>query len=399
MPGYRNVATEPLTKLISAESGLGSERSKMPGNVVSPEAFDTLIPLLTERGYTVIAPTLDEDTIVYGEIADATDLPIGWTDEQEAGSYRIRRRDDDAYFGFTVGPRTLKTYLFPPKQTLLTIEHAETGLRFCPRPPEPKRYAFVGVRACELAAVDIQDSVFDGPQYPDPHYQGARARSLTVAVNCSIAGQTCFCSSMGAGPRCESGYDIVVTEILDPDRHEFIVEAATAEGSEVIEAIGGRQATPEDAARVDAVVADTVAHMGREMPMDETYALLQDKLEHEIWDNIAERCLSCTNCTLVCPTCFCSTMVDATDLAGAASRERRWDSCFSHEFTYLHGHPVRSSTLSRYRQWMTHKLSYWYDQFGTSGCVGCGRCITWCPVGIDITAEIKKLEEATEVLV
>jgi sulfhydrogenase subunit beta (sulfur reductase) len=399
MPGHRNVATGPLTKVVSAESGVGSERSKMPSNVVSTEAFDRLIPLLTERGYTVIAPTLHENTIVYGEVSEAVDLPIGWTDEQEAGSYRIRRRDDDAYFGFTVGPRTLKSYLFPPQQTLLTIEHAETGLKFCPGPPEPKRYAFVGVRACELAAVEIQDRVFDGPQYPDPHYQQARARSLTVAVNCSVAGETCFCSSMEAGPRCESGYDIVVTEVLDPGRHEFVLEAATAEGTEVVEALGGRHAISEDDARVDAIVADTVAHMGREMPMDETYSLLQDNLEHEIWDDIAERCLSCTNCTLVCPTCFCSTVADTTDLAGLASRQRSWDSCFSGEFTYLHGHPVRSSTRSRYRQWMTHKLSYWYDQFGTSGCVGCGRCITWCPVGIDITAEIRKLQQATEVLI
>ena len=197
---------------------------------------------------------------------------------------------------------------------------------------------------------------------------------------------------MRTGPRCETGYDMVVTEVIHSDTHEFVVEAGTDAGAEVLEALAGRQANAIDEASVDAIVADTTAHMGRDLPMDATYALLKDNLDHEIWDNIAERCLSCTNCTLVCPTCFCSTMVDVTDLEGAASRERRWDSCFNHEFTYLHGHPVRSSTQSRYRQWMTHKLSYWYDQFGTSGCVGCGRCITWCPVGIDITAEIKQLQ-------
>ncbi|MGI9585135.1 MAG: 4Fe-4S dicluster domain-containing protein [Acidimicrobiia bacterium] len=370
----------------------------MLGNVVSTESFDALIPLLAEDGYTVIAPTVHEGTIVYGEVAGVADLPIGWTDEQEAGNYRVRRRDDDAYFGFTVGPHTLKNYLFPPKQTLLTIEHAETGLKFCPEQPAPTKYAFIGVRACELAAVDIQDRVFGGPPHADPHYQGVRATSLTIAVNCSVAGRTCFCASMGTGPRCGSGYDIVVTEILNADRHEFIVEAGTAEGERVVDAIGGRQASSEDALAVDAIVEETTSHMGREMPMDETYALLQANLEHPIWDDIAARCLSCTNCTLVCPTCFCSTMTDTTDLEGTASRERRWDSCFNQDFTNLHGHPVRSSTRSKYRQWMTHKLSFWYDQFGTSGCVGCGRCITWCPVGIDITAEIGKLQESAEVL-
>ncbi len=121
-----------------------------------------------------------------------------------------------------------------------------------------------------------------------------------------------------------------------------------------------------------------------------------ENLDHPIWDDIAARCLACTNCTLVCPTCFCSTVEDATDLLGTATRTRRWDSCFSSDFSNLHGHPVRSSTRSKYRQWMTHKLSYWYDQFGMSGCVGCGRCITWCPVAIDITAEMAQLNEESE---
>ena len=143
----------------------------MSGKVLGTEAFDGLITLLSERGYTVIAPTLREQAIVYGEVTAADQLPIGWTDEQEAGSYRLRRRDDNAYFGYTVGPRTLKSYLFPPRQTLLTIEHAETGLRFCPRPPDPRMVAFVGVRACEIAAVGIQDKVFNGERFADPHYR------------------------------------------------------------------------------------------------------------------------------------------------------------------------------------------------------------------------------------
>jgi sulfhydrogenase subunit beta (sulfur reductase) len=369
----------------------------MSGKVVGTEAFDKLIPLLSDRGYTVIAPTLSEEAIVYGEVTATDQLPIGWTDTQEAGSYRLSRRADDAYFGYTVGPRTLKTYLFPPHQTLLTIEHAETGLSFSPSPPDPQTFAFVGVRACEIAAVGIQDMVFNGERFADPAYRRARNTSFTVAVNCAVAGGTCFCVSMRTGPRCETGYDMVVTEIIDSGSHEFVMEAGTERGAEVLHALVGRQATADDKASVDAVVADTTAHMGRDLPADDTYTLLKDNLDNEIWDTIAERCLSCTNCTLVCPTCFCSTMVDATDLKGAASRERRWDSCFTHEFTYLHGHPVRASTPSRYRQWMTHKLSYWYDQFGTSGCVGCGRCITWCPVGIDITAEIKQLQSDMEV--
>ena len=370
----------------------------MSGIVVDTDRFDSLIPLLAERGYTVIAPTVHEETIVYDEVTAASDLPIGWSDAQEAGTYRLVARDDGAYFGYTVGPRTLKAYLFPPRQTLLTIEHAETGLAFCPEPVEPPRYAFVGVRACELAAVEIQDRVFIDNDFADPHYEEARKRSFTVGVNCSVAGATCFCTSMGTGPRCTSGYDLVVTELIDDDSHEFVVRSGTDAGEEIVQSLEGRMTTVADSLRVNAIVADTEAHMGRSFPEADAYGLLTNNLESPIWDSIAERCLSCTNCTLVCPTCFCSTMDDVTDLKGTATRTRSWDSCFSLDFTNLHGHSVRSSVGSRYRQWMTHKLAYWYDQFGSSGCVGCGRCITWCPVGIDITKEIAILESQSKVV-
>jgi ferredoxin len=117
--------------------------------------------------------------------------------------------------------------------------------------------------------------------------------------------------------------------------------------------------------------------------------LLLGNLEHARWDEVASRCLSCTNCTLVCPTCFCASVTEVADLSGDhVDRERQWASCFTLDHAKIHGHAVRSSTASRYRQRLTHKLAGWIDQFGTSGCTGCGRCITWCPVGIDITEEV-----------
>ena len=125
--------------------------------------------------------------------------------------------------------------------------------------------------------------------------------------------------------------------------------------------------------------------------------LLYQNFEHPRWDNVAGRCLTCANCTMVCPTCFCTTVEDVTDVTGDhAERWRRWDSCFTQSFSYIHGGSVRTSAKSRYRQWMTHKLASWIDQFGSSGCVGCGRCITWCPVGIDITEEVRAIREGRE---
>jgi len=223
----------------------------------------------------------------------------------------------------------------------------------------------------------------------DRTYEQQSRDVFTVAVNCMVAGGTCFCVSMGTGPRCTSGYDLVLTEILEPGRHEFVLEAGSEAGERMLSLLPVRPAAEENLAAVDRIVAETASNMGRFMDTEGIKELLYENLEHPRWDQVAERCLSCTNCTLVCPTCFCSTTTDTVTLDGeTAQRSRRWDSCFTMDFSALHGVPVRGDTKTRYRQWMTHKLASWYDQFGSSGCVGCGRCISWCPVGIDITEEV-----------
>jgi sulfhydrogenase subunit beta (sulfur reductase) len=368
----------------------------MPTKVVSFEEFPTLIGALQESGYTVVGPTVGEKSIVFDEIRTMDDLPIGIGEHQSAGSYELVQRQDDALFAYTVGPTTWKKYLFPPHETLLSVSKVDGTLLFESTPPQTTRYAFLGVRPCELAAISIQDKVFIGPTATDPHYAAVRATAFTIAVNCAVAGGTCFCDSMGTGPRAESGYDLVLTEVIEGDTHEFVIEAGSATGEALLENLDGRQATETDAATVESIVADTMSHMGRSMQTDDVYDVLISSLESTHWDEVATRCLSCTNCTLVCPTCFCSTMEDVSDLKGKATRQRRWDSCFTMEFTNLHQHSVRSTTASQYRQWITHKLAYWQDQFDVIGCVGCGRCVTWCPASIDITEEVKNLRTASK---
>ena len=134
--------------------------------------------------------------------------------------------------------------------------------------------------------------------------------------------------------------------------------------------------------------------MTRSVASGDLRDLLARNLEHPRWEEVAERCLTCGNCTMVCPTCFCTSVEDVSDLAGGeAERVRVWESCFSVEHSFLHGGSVRRSGRSRYRQWLTHKFGTWHDQFDSSGCVGCGRCIAWCPVGIDVTEELAAIRE------
>jgi len=368
-----------------------------PAQVLDRAGLDRLIGALSARGYRVLGPTVRDGAIVYGELGGTADLPVGWTDRQEAAKYRLARRDDEALFGYVVGPQSPKTHLHPAEVVVWAGERTAQGFAIAPAPPPP-RLAFFGVRPCELAAVAVQDRVFLGAGR-DAVYGDRRAGAFFVAVNCTEPGGTCFCASMGTGPGAKAGFDILLTEVLDKANHYFTVEAGSERGAEVLDAVGGVEAKAAQVKAARALVEAAAGKMGRALQTAGLADLLRQSLEHPHWQEVAKRCLACANCTLVCPTCFCANVEDTTDLAGRhAERVRRWDSCFNYEFSLIHGGPHRATPAARYRQWMTHKLAWWFDQFGTSGCVGCGRCITWCPVGIDITAEAAAIRGNQEVV-
>jgi CheY-like chemotaxis protein/formate hydrogenlyase subunit 6/NADH:ubiquinone oxidoreductase subunit I len=363
--------------------------------VIKRQDLQQLFDVLRQQDYELVGPTAREGAIAYDTISSVEDLPIGWTDEQDGGTFRLKRRDDRALFGYAVGPHSWKKYLFPPRLRLWQAERQGREIEMIPAIPEVGKRAFIGVRSCELHAIAIQDKVFLEGEAVDPHYQARRRNIFIVAVNCSQAGGTCFCASMQTGPKATTGFDLALTEILAEEHHFFVVEVGSEAGAEVVGDVPHTIATQEQMQTAERIVAQTAKHMGRTMDTEGIKELLYGNLEHSRWDDVASRCLTCANCTMVCPTCFCSTVEDTTDLTGdRADRWRRWDSCFTMDFSYIHGGSVRSSAKSRYRQWMTHKLATWIDQFGSSGCVGCGRCITWCPVAIDITEEVRAIRES-----
>ena len=356
---------------------------------IEPEELDALVAALRGRGYLVVGPTVRDGAIVYEELEAGDELPIGWTEKQDAATYRLERRDDEARFGYAVGPHSWKRFLFPPRVRLWRAKRNGDGaLEVEEDDPDTRPLAFLGVRSCDLHAIAIQDRVFIGGRVVERDYAARRDGAFVVAANCFEPSGTCFCVSMGTGPRAESGYDLALTEILEGS-HRLLVEVGSERGAEVLAALDSRTATPDDVDGAARAVDGAARRMGRHLDAHDLRGLLAANLEHPRWDDVADRCLTCGNCVLVCPTCFCSTVEDHTDLSGEnAERWRTWDTCFSVDHAYIHGGSFRQSNRSRYRQWMTHKLGTWHDQFDTSGCVGCGRCITWCPVGIDITEEV-----------
>jgi ferredoxin len=363
--------------------------------VIERTELDALFGVLRTRGFRVVGPVVRDRAVVLDDLVSADDLPAGWRDEQDGGHYRLRATGEETLFSFANGPQSWRQFLSPPVTRLWSASRTDDGFEVHPEAEAPPRYAFVGVRACDLRAIGVQDHVFlDGPE-PDPGYASRRAAAFVIAVNCGEPGGTCFCVSMGTGPKAEAGFDLALTELVSAEHHRFLVEVGTPAGASVLSEIEHGPASVADTAAAEAVVDGARARMGRAMDARGLRDLLARSYEHARWDDVAQRCLSCANCTLVCPTCFCSTVDDITDVTGDhAERWRRWDSCFTADFSYIHGGSVRTSTRSRYRQWLTHKLGTWHDQFGESGCVGCGRCITWCPVGIDLTEEIAALREA-----
>ncbi|WP_237853726.1 4Fe-4S dicluster domain-containing protein [Rhodohalobacter sulfatireducens] len=366
--------------------------------ILQKDDLAKLLNILRSHSYQTIGPTLRENAIVYDEIQGMEDLPIGWTDSQEKGSYRLEKRNDDAYFGYNVGPYSWKTYLSPARVRVCNASRSENGFNVVQETGNAPNYAFIGVRPCDVKAIKILDKVFINDFCVDNVYGNRRKQSFIVAVNCTEAGNTCFCSSMGTGPKSEEGFDLCLTEIVTEQSHFFVTEIGSDKALEVLEALSPQTASESEIKEAERRIENAAQSMGRNLNTDRIHDLMFDNYRHPQWDDIAERCLSCANCTMVCPTCFCNTVEEKTDLEGDnAERWRIWDSCFTLEYSYIHGGSVRHSTKSRYRQWMTHKLASWHDQFDTSGCVGCGRCITWCPVGIDITEEVSAIRNSSTV--
>lgn len=352
------------------------------------EQLQELIDLLKSRGRRVLGPRPENQAMVYGEIDS---LPVGWGDSQEAARYRLTPRGDSSRFGYNLGPSTWKQFLFPPEERVFSFRDG----KFIAAETEPVPMAFIGVRGCELAAIKVMDRVFNGGP-ADPAYQSRRQSLLIIAVNCSQAAATCFCASTGDGPAVGAGADLVLTEV-NPADPWYLVTAPTEAGAELLEAVGGKPASQDQIEAGDAAVEQARRQMTRQLRDEDLGQALLAKLDHPHWQDVAERCLACGNCTQVCPTCFCSTTQEKTDpVTLDVDHIRQWDSCFTEEHSYVHGGVVHASVKSRYRQWLTHKLGSWPAQFGVSGCTGCGRCIAWCPVGIDLTREMQQLREPYE---
>jgi len=353
--------------------------------------FSRLLSVLVAQGYRVIGPQVRHGTIVFDDLDDVAQLPRGYLDQQSPGQYRLTHTDSPWWFAWVNGPAALKPWVFASDEPLWQVQRdAQAQLHFSAVQATVQPVAILGVRACDLAALALQDQHFLHGDYPDPYYRARRGKLLLIAVQCSRAAATCFCSSTGDGPHVSTGYDLVLSEL----ETGFVLRAGSEAGNAILQHLPTHTASMPQLAAVEQRVAQAALQQ-RQLPRTNIPATLMHNLAHPHWQEVAQRCLACGNCTQVCPTCFCHREEDRADLNGEQSTHARvWDSCFTAGHSYIHGITLRANTEQRYRQWLTHKFATWQAQYGRSGCVGCGRCITWCPVGIDVTEELAQLCEA-----
>jgi sulfhydrogenase subunit beta (sulfur reductase) len=359
---------------------------------MEPATLQRILEILISRGCTIIGPTVQASAVVLDEVESLDSLPWGWRDRQAPGVYAVSRTADTGFFQYTCGPHSWKRYLYPPNMRLFSVSLEDGGIQLEQTGRPDLSYAFLGMRACDLKALAVLDRVLAEQGCPDPDYQALRRNLFIIAVNCLQPGGTCFCAAMGAGPRPVSGYDIVLHEICEPARYRLIAESGSPRGADLLSAVGCMPASMAAKVHVQLLSDAAAKKMKTTADLSDAGSLFGSRFDHPHWKTLEQRCLACGNCTLVCPTCFCHTVGETEFVEeGRAQRHRQWDSCFSKTFSYMHGGSIRTSIASRYRQWLCHKLSTWQEQFGTPGCVGCGRCRTWCPAGIDLLEEVRML--------
>ncbi len=348
----------------------------------------------------MVGPRVRDGAITWNVLDSAEQLPWGIGQQQAPGHYRLQATTEHVRaFAWANGPQGIKPWLFRAEEPLWQVRRdAAGGLTFQAVEPQPGSLVLFGVRPCDLAALALQDAHFIHGPAVDEAYRARRERLWLVAVNCSHPADTCFCASTGDGPACvpDSEAAALADIILDELDDGFVLVPVSERARQLCAELSLPAASTEQREQVDKQRGQASSVQRRTLPAD-TRGRLAGRLHDGHWQQVAERCLACGNCTSVCPTCFCHRHEELPELDGSGSTHQRvWDSCFSAQHSYIHGVTIRGETAHRYRQWLTHKLMSWYDQYGRSGCVGCGRCISWCPVGIDITAEAHALLEGND---
>lgn len=282
-----------------------------------------------------------------------------------------------------------KEFLFPRTEWLYAYTLGADGPELEDPPLADRERVLAGVRPCDAAGLCRLDEVFLGEPVKDPLYAARRVKTTVVAFACTRADPECFCTAVHGSPMGTEGVDLLVVAL----ENRFLVDAVTAKGRELV-SDSWRPASAEDRDSASELERRVAAETRRAPVPADAAARLEDAFEHPVWQETARRCLGCSVCAYVCPSCSCFDVHHQGNAWGG--REIRcWDACTFPLFTlHASGHNPRPEPGARYRQRALHKFAYLTPgQHGTTRCVGCGRCIALCPAGIDIHQAVSRIAE------
>lgn len=340
------------------------------------EAFREFLADLTNRGQ-VLGPTRKGGgTSTYSQ---AMFCPVEKIEELDLG-----------YRSLMVSPRKL---LFPDNQCLYEYETTagEIELRDC-RKTWTGEKIFLGLHPCDIAAVDRLDRLFLKDRYEEPTYKERREKSILIGLTCSQPQDHCFCNVVGSGPDCQKGADLVMTDLGD----RYFFKALTEKGRELIG--GGRfeDVGDDDRKRRAEILEKTEQALPEKLDLDHVVEAMKENYGHSLWEEYTDACVSCGACNMVCPTCHCFAILDKAN--PDRTRGRRvlvWDACHFERFSQMAGAVnARREKGARYKHRLYDKFYYDPQRHGNVFCVGCGRCVEFCPAHIDILEVLRKVEGA-----
>ncbi len=347
----------------------GAPGSRISDLVVSKKTFLSWLDFITDR-FSLIGPVKEDGQAEFREVSSSSELSLDYNTTMLSPG---------------------KVYLYKPREDLFRFSVGKS-IEILEAEADQRKRVIVGVHSCDTNAILYLDKTFLGA-FRDPLYETRRNNTMIISLNCESVTGNCFCSSMGTGPflRAGNGCDMLLTDLGE----NYLVEIKTDRAKAVFNVDDIRLAG-EDAFRLKEENEKAVLRKFRKtIRLDGLDSVLRSRPDHPVWRKTAEdRCLSCTNCVMVCPTCFCYDVIDEISMDRKSVRRlRQWDACQDAKFAEVHGGNFRARRTARLRQFVTHKLDQTF-QYGVYGTVGCGRCITWCPTGIDLTEMAKEVQRS-----
>jgi len=355
--------------------------------LIFAEELTQIVAVLMAEGYTVIGPKDKKLALNLEKLSSPDELALGFVSEEKEGYYRLKPAKTLA-IDAAKPMNSPKYYTEKANQLLYTASQVNNQWEFKTAVVEPEPIAFFGLNACDVASLYILDLTFK-QEFKDPVYEKNRqAVQFVVGVNCTHPGNNCFCSTYNTGPRLTYPYDLGLTCLGET----YLVEAGSQKGKEVLAKLKSEPASQAHLQQKETLLEKAKKQMSKAFNLKKACQVLADNYEHPYWDEPSERCLSCANCINVCPTCYCYQIYRRANLsADEVAVFRSLDACHHLEFAAVHGGNFRPRRVDRLRHWVNHKIFWTIEQYGVPGCVGCGRCITWCPTAIDITEPVFRL--------